>query len=220
MPKITNKRKVTKKIEVAKLPEIVVIDHEIMTPAVKKFETRLIESPEEMEEATAELSRLNIILDRLTEDKERLTKPANILIAEIRSRYKPAEAKLKPLIDMFRSKISAYQTIQNRLAREEQERIAKELAEGKVGLEDAGEQFGAVALPVAKVATAMGLVSFREDKRLKITDEQQIRALVLTKNDWTYFVINEDKLLEDLKAGKLVAGAEIEIISVPINRRA
>ena len=82
---------------------------------------------------------------------------------------------------------------------------------GKLRVETAVKKIENIETPDHQVATEAGLVKFREDKVLKITDE--------TKIPREYLVVDEKKLLEALKGGVIVPGAEIDIKMTPVNFR-
>ena len=111
----------------------------------------------------------------------------------------------------MRAKISTYQTAEVAKQQEAADKLAKDIAKGRVSLDEASTALSAVQGPEAKVTTALGSVGFRAIQTLKITNAK----LVPEK----YWVIDESTLLADLKAGKKVKGATIEIIQSPINRR-
>lgn len=182
-------------------------------PLVKTAEKLEIVDARGMEEATEQLSKLNKIGDKITEEKERVTKPLNEALKAERARWKPIETVYEQAISIIRGKMSAYQTAEIKRQREEEARIAARVGEGKgkLKVETAVRKLEEVEKPVEQVNAASGMVKFREDKVLKITDEKKIPR--------EYLVVDERKLLADLKAGKVVPGAEVEIKMVPLNFR-
>lgn len=181
--------------------------------AVIEAEVIEIASKEDMKRAAEMLSRFNQWNDRVVADRETLTKPLNGLLKNIRERYAPVEKTLKSVIDSLRMKIGAYQTEETRKVREEEAKIAARVREGKGGLkvETAVKKMEAIEKPDDRVDGEEGAVSFREDKKLKITNIMAIPD--------AYWDVNEKRVLDDIKAGKVVPGATIELIQVPINRR-
>lgn len=199
---------------------VVTVDKKVASLAagIEKLE---IATSKDMESATVLLSNLNKTLDGIVADREKITKPLNESLKEVRSRYKPAETQLSGWIDILRSKIGYYQTEQTRIANAEAEAIAARVGEGKGSFkpETAARKIGEIDAPDVKVETTAGSIRFRTDRVLKITDGQKIKEYVINENDWSFMAINERKLLEDLKAGKVVDGAEIEEVQTPINSR-
>lgn len=205
--------------------EIIIVE-DLVKPvetAIKRFEKNgEITTIAEMEIATETLSIINGVAKQLDKDKKKLTDPLNELRGEILGRFKPAESALKGWIDMFRTQMSIYQTRLDQESSAETKKIAARVGDGKghLTVETAVRKIGEIEKPAEKIASVAGSVTFRKDRVLKVTNEDKVwNHAALTKNKDSYFMINFDRLLEDLKAGKIVPGAEIEIISIPINRR-
>ena len=194
------------------MPDLALVEQEV-SPLVQKARALVIESAEDMTKSAELLSQCNKYLDAVVEDREKLTKPINQSLKEIRAKYKPTETILETAIVALRQEQSRYQTEMLRKQREEEARIAARVKEGKgnLKLETAVRQIEEIEKPEEVVSTDSGTVKFREQKVLKITDESKVPD--------EYWVIDEKVLLEALKAGTLVAGAEIELISVPVNYR-
>ena len=183
-----------------------------INPVIEEVNSIEITS-ETMPKAVELLSQLNKFLDKLTEEKEKITKPMNEALKEVRSRYKPTELLLEGAISHLRSDMSQYQTEQLRIKKEEEEKIAARIGDGKgkLKIETAVDKINNLNTPASKVSTDAGEVKFRTDKKLKITDENLIPR--------EYLEINESKLLSALKLGNIIPGAEIELIQTPINSR-
>lgn len=184
-----------------------------ISPIAEKAQSLVIDSEKGMKEATEMLSVLNKFNDKITEEKEKITKPLNEALKAERARWKPIELIYDAAIGLIRQKMSSYQTQKIKEAREEEQRIASRVKEGKGNLkaETAIKKIDEIERPEDRVTTDAGMVKFRTDKKLKVLDESKIPK--------KYFELNEKMLLEDLKAGKIVSGAEIEEIQVPINFR-
>lgn len=166
-----------------------------------------------MKNATETLSLLNQRLDSITEEKEKVTKPLNEALKAERARWKPYETQLEDAISMIRTGMSKYQTAEAKRIKDEADAIASRVKEGKgnLTLETASKKIAAIEKPADVVNTDVGQVKFRTDKKLKITDENKIPR--------EYLVVDEKKLLDALKNGIVVSGAEIEEIQTPINFR-
>ena len=190
----------------------IVIQKEI-APLVTKAERLTIKGQDDMVEATTVLSKMNKIIDKVTEEKEKVTKPLNEALKAERSRWKPIEDTYTKAITALRAKMSAYQTAELKRAKEEADKIAARVApgKGKLSVDTAIKKIEAIKTPEKETATDAGLVQFRATDTLKITDE--------TKIPRQYLVINEKAVLAALKAGTKVPGAEIEVIQTPVNFR-
>lgn len=192
--------------------ELAIIEQRI-PPIVEEAKKLKIKDTKTMARGAEILSQANKELDRLKESKEKITKPIEAGLKEVKDRYKPGETMLKDTITDLRGKISEYQTEQDRLIQEEEERIASRVKEGKGNLsaETASKKIAELDRPEEVVSTEAGMVKFRTDKKLEIFDE--------TKIPREYLVPNERLILEDLKAGKEIAGTRIKEIKTPINFR-
>ena len=203
MPKI--------KHAVKKKTDLVVVIAKEVSPIVTHAQSLVINDPASMKVAVAILSKLNSYLDRLTEDKERLTLPLNATIKEVRSRYKPQETILTAAIAAIRDKLSFFQTAAMKAQKEAEAKIASKVEAGTINLETAVAKLDAIEAPAQGIRTDAGLVNFKTVKKLKITSVEQIPD--------EYWVVDESALLEALKKGYIIPGAQLEDISVPVNYR-
>lgn len=184
----------------------------IMIPLViDQVKTLQIVSQETMSVAVEYLSKCNKILDDLTKEKEKLTKPLNETLKEVRARYKPTELLLEEAIGNLRGQMSSYQTLQLRAKQEEETKIASKVATGYIKMETAMVKIDSLHEPEAHITTESGGLKFRTDKKLKIIDEFAIPR--------KYLLVDEKAIFADLKLGKTIPGAEIELVQTPINSR-
>lgn len=205
---MTTKKTTTKNTD----KEVAVIQQEL-SPVVVKAKAIVVKDQKSMESASLMLSELNKFADRIDEEKQKVLKPLNTARTAEINRWKPVLGPIEEATDYLRKTISMFQTAEIKRAREEEARIAERVGEGKgkLKVETAVQKIENIARPEAQVATEAGLVKFREDKVLKITDE--------TKIPREYLVVDEKKLLEALKGGITVPGAELDIKMVPVNFR-
>jgi len=182
-------------------------------PLVAKAKSISITTKEDMPPAVEMLSNLNKTLDRITEEKEKVTKPLNEALKAERGRWKPFELELEESISYLRKAMSEYQTEATRIAKEEEDKIASRIGagKGKLTMETASKKFDAIERADELVSTEAGAVKFRKVKKLLITDE--------TKIPRHYLVVNEALLFEDLKKGVAVFGAEIQEVQEVVNSR-
>ena len=192
--------------------DLTVVEQEV-SPLVAKAEALVIKSAKDMQESVEMLSQCNKYLDGLKASKKLLTDPLNETLDEIDSRYDPIEKPLKLSVKTLRAKIGEYQTEVVRKQQEDEAKIASRVKEGSgnLSIESAVRKIDALEKPETVVNTNSGTAKFRKDKVLKITDASKVPD--------EYWVIDEKALLEALKAGTLVAGAEVEIKLLPINYR-
>lgn len=184
-----------------------------LNPIIRTAKSITIGTPKDMEIATEVLSTLNKFVDKVTTEKEKVTKPLLLALKNERARWSPVEKAYEAAIEAIRSKMSEYQTNLVTNQRKEEQKIADRVGtgKGKIKLETAIKKMEEVEKAIPQVISTTGIVSFREIKTLNITNEQAIPR--------EYLVVDEKKVLETLKAGVDVPGAEIKLISVPSNYR-
>lgn len=192
--------------------EILVIEKQI-SPVVEEVQALIIKDAKSMKHATELLSKINQVGDKITEEKEKVTKPLNQALKAERARWKPVEDVYEEAVSIIRGKMTEYQTAEIKKQREEEARIAARVGEGKgkLKVETAVKKIEDIERVDDKVKTESGMVKFREDKVLKIMDETFIPD--------EYWVLDEKKILGALKAGVDVPGAVLEIKMVPLNFR-
>lgn len=186
---------------------------EEIKPLATEAESIQITDNDSLKEATSLLSRLNKFNDSIEEEKNKVLTPLLEATKQERARWKPAESYYKSGIEAIRSKMAIYQTNLVNSTKSKENLIASRIAPGKgnLTLETAIKKIEALPTIEKETATEEGLVQFREKKQLKITNLSNIPDL--------YWHVSEDMLLEDLKKGFIIPGAEIEIIQVPVNYR-
>lgn len=183
-----------------------------LAPVVDQALALTIKTADDMPPAVELLSKLNQFNDRIVEEREKVTKPLNEALKAERARWKPMETANQSAIDHIRNEMSAYQTAETKRQKAQEAKIAADLASGKIKkIETAVKKIEAVKTPDKEVATTAGLVQFRETATLKILDINLIPR--------EYMIVNEKEVLASLKAGKVVPGAEIELVQVPVNYR-
>lgn len=192
--------------------EVAVIEKAII-PLVAEAQGIVIKDEDGMENATAILSRLNKLNDKIEAEEDKITKPLMKALNAERARWKPAKLQYKKAIDYLRDQMSKYQTKKVKAAKEEELKIASRLGsgKGKLSLDVAARKITEIDRPYKRVETDEGMVSFRTDKILKIVDA----SLIPRK----YLVVDEKATLAALIAGQDVPGATIEEVQVPINKR-
>jgi len=184
-----------------------------LSPIVTKAKAIVVKDQKTMEVASQMLSELNKKADMIEEEKQKVLKPLNQARTAELNRWKPVLGILDTATDYLRGTISSWQTAEVKRVREEEQAIANRVGEGKgkLKVETAVKKIEEIDTPDHQVSTEAGLVKFREDKVLKITDEKKIPR--------EYLMIDEKKLLEALKGGVIVAGAELDIRMTPVNFR-
>lgn len=192
--------------------KIVAFEQEV-APIIDRASGLVVNTQADVEVAVEVLSRLNKNLDAIEAEKDKVLLPLKEAMKAEKARWKPLEDMFGDAVSRIRGLLSAFQTAQVKLAKEEEEKILARTKEGKGNFtaETAIRKLGDIETPVAKVAVASGGLSFRESKVLKITNIKLIPD--------AYWIVDEGAVLTALKEGKVVPGAEIEVIQVPVNKR-
>lgn len=191
--------------------DIIPVIQRQLSPIINKALSIEIRRDSDMPQAVEVLSKLNNFNDKITAERERITKPLLEALAVERGRWKPMETSNKLGIEHIRTEMMNYKTTELNKQKIEEAKIAKKLQDGKINLEKAVKQIEKIKVGEKEYANDAGLVQFRETQVLKITDESKVPV--------EYKIIDEKHLLEDLKRGLVVPGAKIEITMTPVNYR-
>jgi len=151
----------------------------------------------QLEEVQALRTELKKQLKIVTDEKDKVARPLLDAISAERARFAPTIAKYEEAIKKISNVLSAYQTEQLRIQKEKEEKI---LSDGRLKTETVITRLAEVEQPVTK--------GFRKHQVLKVTNISTIPL--------EYFDLNESKLLADLKAGKIVQGAEIDVKMIAV----
>lgn len=170
-----------------------------------------IKSQEDLTEATKLLSFLNRTLDDLTEQKEKLTKPINAALKEIRSRYKLPESILEQKIGEIRQEMTSYQTKQVALQQKKEEKITDQLASGKISIEKATQKVENLPTVSKKTETDEGLVQFKPVEKFEVISLKDLPI--------EYHVANETAVRKAMQEGNKLPGVKYWIEQVPYNSR-
>lgn len=184
-----------------------------MTPILAQADKLEIEEAIDMAAAAEILSKLNLFSDRMTEEKEKVTKPANEILKAERARWKPLETVYEAAIAALRRKMTDYQTAIVAKQREDEARIAARVGEGKgkLKVETAIAQIEKLEKPAANVAAESGSVKFRAVKKFEVVD------IALVPKD--YVLANDAKIRAAMTAGIQIEGVRYYEEMVPANFR-
>lgn len=150
----------------------------------------------ELLEAQALRAKLKEELKAIEEQKEKVSRPLLDAIAARRAEFAPTIKKYTGMIESINSMLSIYQESVLALQKQAEDKI---LSDGRTKDET----------KVAKLSDLqpVSTTGFRRQQVLKVTDINKI------PNE--YFILDESKLLSDLKDGKQVEGAEIGVKMIP-----
>lgn len=183
-----------------------------ISPIVSQAQQLKITSPEEMTEASTLLTQLNKNNDRVTKEKESITKPLNEALRVERGRWKPIELQLEEAIKITRQKMSEYQTKESENAKRDADKIALRVGEGRGKLkpETAAKKIEALA-PDKNVTVAGGSVQFVTVKHFEIVNFNLVPD--------EYKLADETKIRHQMRAGIEVSGVRYYETQEPRNSR-
>lgn len=164
-----------------------------------------------MEKAVSMLSMINKISDRLTKDKEELTKPLNETLKNIRARYKPAETAVANAVGTIRSKMMSYQKHVDVENKKKEDALIARAEKGTMKKETVVRKMEELPDASASVTTDAGMVQWMIVKKLVILEEKLIPR--------EYLVVDEVRVKAALKAGIAVPGAGLIEEKIPKNFR-
>jgi hypothetical protein len=191
---------------------IAIIEKEI-SPALAKAQALEITNEKTITTAAELLSTLNIQLDKITAEKERVTKPLNEALKAERSRWKPIETMLDEAVAIIRKKMTVYQTAQKAEADAEEARIAARVkpGTGNLSVATATLKMEEIERPAATVSSASGAIKFVSVRVFEVMD------LSLVPLD--YHLANEVAIRKAMIAGIELPGVKYETIQRPSNYR-
>lgn len=173
----------------------------IITIPENDLKSVTIKTNDDMQSASIVLGRLSTYLKQVTEEKEKVTKPLNEALKAERARFKPLEDKIGLAIAHIRGEVVRFKSLQLT----EQSKVADKLRSGDVSSLD-----DAMAIVNVVGDKKIDGMSFRTQKVLKVTNASKIPR--------KYLVVDEKRVLEDLKKGVKVAGCSLEERVVPVVR--
>ena len=184
-----------------------------IVPIVELVEKLEIVDTKTMAEATVYLSQANKYLAELTKDRKAITKPIKDSIKLIEAKYEPRETMCENIVDNLRSKMSKYQTEATRKLKEDEDKIANRIGDGKGKLTvgTAIKKINDLERPETAVVTADGSVSFKIVKKFEVMD--------ITMLPIEYHIADEIAIREAMKQGVELAGVRYYEEQVPINYR-
>ena len=172
-------------------------------PIIERASAIMVTNAAEMNEAAEVLSQLNQFMDRLTGEKEKVTKPVNEALEAERARWKPLEDMYNGAITTVRGLVSTYMTAEAKRVKEAEAKIVARVGDGKgkLQMDTAARKLGEITKPEEKVVAKSGMLKFRTVIRLNILQASDIPR--------EYLVPDEKAILAALKEGKKVKGCEI-----------
>jgi len=182
-----------------------------INPIVRKVESMEIVDKQTMSDGVVLLSQLNKFNDRITTEKEKITKPLNEALREVRGRYKSVELTLEEAILTLKGKISSYQTEAVKKEQEEMQAIASKVVDGSLSVDKALTKMEDVVGVEEKVKTDEGSISFRDKKCVEVIE--------ITMLPIEYHLANEVLIRAKMAEGIELPGCRYWTEQVVVNKR-
>lgn len=184
-----------------------------IAPIIEQVTALAITDTKSITEASSLLSDIDARLEKITLEKERVTKPLNEALKAERSRWKPLEEALDDARIALRLKMTAYQTRITRERIEAEAAIASRIGTGSghLKLDTAMRQIDNLDTPPAAITTDTGTLKFREQKRFEVTS--------LADLPLEYHLPDETAIRKAMLAGITLSGVRYFVEQVPINSR-
>lgn len=182
-----------------------------ITPIAEQATSITISNDVELKQAVEILSTLNSYNDKITEEKEKVTKPLNEALKAERARWKPLETMYEQAITAIRSKMTVYQTALVAKQKAEEQKIADKISKGTLKIETGIKKLEKIVPVTTTVNTNSGSVKFREVKRFRVVD--------INKLPKEYIMANEEMIKVSMECGNELPGVEYYTEQIPYNRR-
>lgn len=180
-----------------------------------------ITNPKQMEQAAEVRTVLKKYAKQLETRKKEITDPMNVALKSTRALFSPVENKVGDALDIINKAMSDYQTAEDRRVKEAEAKIAARVGEGSghIKPETAVAKMQELDRPENSIATASGGVRFTTQKKLKVTNLTEVYMHIFKNALVMLIELDERALLDYLKTGEIVPGAEIEELKIPVDTR-
>ena len=171
----------------------------------------VIKTETDRNDAVSLLSNVNKVLDKATEEKEKVTAPLNEALKAERARWKPIETACSTAIATIKAKMVTFQMALEASRRVKEAKIEAKVESGVLTPQTASRKLEALATIRRTVTTDAGAISWRTVKRVDIFDTSALPA--------RYMIPNETMIRKDALAGIEIPGVRITEDKVPANFR-
>jgi hypothetical protein len=164
-------------------------------PLQKKLSDLKVVDNESYDLAATLMKNLKTLASQAEASKKKITDPINASLKAVREHFRPFEQTVDALQQDTKQKMQAF------LLKQEQERakLEKKFEQGDI------KKVSTLVKKQEELTATSASAKVRKIQKLKIVDVKKIPR--------EYLVPNESLILEDLKAGKKVAGCEIELVN-------
>lgn len=198
--------------------DIVPVLRKETSPIIEGARSLKIVDAKTMGEAAEMLTTINKSLDRITAEKEKITKPLNQALKAERARWKPLEDLHEETIAALRRNMSVYQTKQKKIADAKAQKLADRVDRGTMKPETAVRKIDEIDAPAQSVATEEGLVKFKTVKKFEVIDLNALAEYRDAQGN-AYVLADETKIRKAMHAGVEVAGVKYFTEQEAVNLR-
>jgi len=173
----------------------------------------IIKTNEDLTNAVSMLSNIGKVLDKVTEEKEKVTKPLNEVLKAERARWKPIETACETAMESINKKMSAFRNAVEAAIRLKEAAIEKKVENGQLSATTASRKLETLETgrPQASVSTTAGRIVWRTGKKVEIVDINLIPK--------AYWLPNEVLIRKDALAGTVIPGVRVVEETTPANFR-
>lgn len=178
---------------------------------VKKFALEFeVKNDEDLTRSADVLSEIAAAEKVVTTRKEEITKPLMASLSSVRTLFRPYEDDFASAKKTIKNKVLQYNLLKEEEAEKERQRLAARVEKGTMKAETAVKKMGEIEeAPKTVQGTSGGKITTRIIKKMRILNEADLPR--------EFLVPDEKKILEALKEGIVVPGAELydeKILSV------
>lgn len=166
-----------------------------------------ITDQETLSTATDILSDIKSTQKAIKADKEKLTKPLNQVLRDIRAKYKPFETDLKEAESGIKSKMADYQEQVERELAEKEAEVEEQLESGEITPEKAAQSMEQQDAIGTSFESKKGKVQFKTRKAVRVTDVKKVPVEYL--NDPRVLTAITTAVRKDALDGKSIPGVEV-----------
>lgn len=177
-------------------------------PAVQQVAALVIATPKDMEHAGELRESLKKVEKAVKLDKEKITKPLNEALKQVRAKYAGIEEIVDTALTGLNKKMTVYQTIEVAKANAAAAKIAERTAKGQLRPETAVRKLGEIDKPADTLSSATGFMSV---KKFEVVD------FVELSND--YKIADDAKIRQAMREGIEIKGVRYYTEQVPKSGR-
>ncbi|MFA5050995.1 MAG: hypothetical protein WC499_02670 [Patescibacteria group bacterium] len=180
--------------------ELAVVKTQV-TKALSAVNELVIKTPEDYTKADEIRSKIKAVGKMIDTKKKEITKPLNDSLKKIRELFAPIETTYESVEKIINNKMVVYRDEQDKIAEAKKLKIASQVESGHIKATTAIKKMESIVDTKTTLKEAGVKSTTRKLPRVRILNEKLIPR--------EYLVVNEKFVLEALKAGKAVDGAEL-----------